>query len=138
MWNHVFMASIEQVKDHCSIAIDMLVNELNTHFRDCKLMNDLGIMYTQLEMHLNVDSFYSFHLGVINKDYYESKNVKPSFLQISKPLNSNILNLHMCMFKLITWICKQQGHGKTIWHQCNDQIVNCNQQKWLVDSKTKC
>jgi hypothetical protein len=96
------MASIEQVKDHCSIAIDMLVNELNMHFQDCKLMNDLGIMYTQLQMHPNVDSFYSFELGIINKDYYESENVKPSFLQISKPLNSNILNLHMCMFKLIT------------------------------------
>jgi hemerythrin len=58
------MASIERVKDHCSIAIDMLVNELKTHFQDCKLMNDLGIMYSQLQMHPNADSFFSFHLGV--------------------------------------------------------------------------
>jgi hypothetical protein len=66
------MASLEQMKDHCSIAIEMLVNELKTHFQDCKLMNDLGIMDSQLQMHPNVDSFFSFHLGVVSKHYYES------------------------------------------------------------------
>jgi len=65
------MASIEEVKDHCSIAIDMLVNELKTHFQDCKLMNDLGIMHSQLQMHPNVDSFFSFHLGFISKHFNE-------------------------------------------------------------------
>jgi hypothetical protein len=36
---------------------------------------------------------------IIKNQYYQPKNVKPSLLEISKPLDANILDLHMSMFK---------------------------------------
>jgi hypothetical protein len=45
-------------------------------------------------------SFY-LHLSIIKKHYCELKNVKISLLEISNPLNVNILDLQMSMFKFI-------------------------------------
>jgi hypothetical protein len=36
------------------------------------------------------------------KHYREIKIVKPSFLQITKPLNANILDIQMCMLQVAT------------------------------------
>jgi hypothetical protein len=56
-------------------------------------MNVLGIAFPQFWMHLNGDSSFPLHLGVIKKHYCEMKIVKPSFLQITEPLIANILDL---------------------------------------------
>jgi hypothetical protein len=92
MWNHAFMASIDQVKDHCSIAIDMLVNELKTHFQDCKLMNDLGIMYN-----------YKCILMLIPFSPF----ILVSLIDII--MNHRTWNLHCCKFQnfwmLTSWTC---------------------------------
>jgi hypothetical protein len=47
-------------------------------------------------MHSNAKISFSL---IIKIHYYQSKNVKPSLLEISKPLNVNILDLHVSMFK---------------------------------------
>jgi hypothetical protein len=39
-------------------------------------------------------------LVIIKKHYCEVKEVKPSLLQVAKPLDANILDLQMCIFKL--------------------------------------
>jgi hypothetical protein len=53
-------------------------------------MNVLGIASSQFWMHFNGDSSFSLHLGVIKKHHCEMKIVKPSFLQITEPLNTNM------------------------------------------------
>jgi hypothetical protein len=47
-------------------------------------------------MHLDAKIFFSL---IIKKHYYQPKSVKPSLLEISKPLNANILDFHMSIFK---------------------------------------
>jgi len=54
----------------------------------------------ELEKHSADVSFY-LHLGIIKKHYCELKNVKLSLLEISKPLNVNILDLQMSMFNFV-------------------------------------
>jgi len=51
-------------------------------------------------MQTNVDFFFYLHLVIIQKHYYEAKRVKPMLLQVAKPLNVNLLDLQMCIFKL--------------------------------------
>jgi hypothetical protein len=43
---------------------------------------------------------FSLHMAIINKHYCEAKRVKPSLLQVAKPLDVNFLDLQMCIFKL--------------------------------------
>ncbi len=47
-----------------------------------------------------MDFSFSLHMAIINKHYCEAKMVKPSFLQVAKPLDANLLDLQMCIFKL--------------------------------------
>jgi hypothetical protein len=51
-------------------------------------------MYPQFWKHLDVDFSFSFHLGVIKKTLLLTKKC-----DILKPLNVNILDLQMYMFK---------------------------------------
>ncbi len=62
-------------------------------------MDALGIVYPQFWMQLDVDFSFSLHLTIIKKHCCETKKVKPSLLQVAKPLNFDLLNLQMCMFK---------------------------------------
>jgi hypothetical protein len=77
----------------------MFITKLDRHFVDSKLMNALGIIHPQFWMQLHVDSFLSLHINVIKKNYCELKKVKPSFDQITKPLNANFLDLQQSMFR---------------------------------------
>lgn len=47
---------------------------------------------------MHLDAKISFSL-IIKNQYYQPKSVKPSLLEISKPLDANILDLHMSMLK---------------------------------------
>jgi hypothetical protein len=38
-------------------------------------------------------------MAIIKKHYCEAKRVKPSILQVVKPLDANLLDLQMCIFK---------------------------------------
>jgi hypothetical protein len=78
----------------------MLINELDRHFLDLKLRNAFSIVYSQFWMQTNVDFFFYLHLVIIQKHYYEAKRVKPTLLQVAKPLNVNLLDLQMCILKL--------------------------------------
>jgi hypothetical protein len=77
----------------------MFIIKLDQHFVDFKLMNALDIMYPQFWMQLDVDYSFSLHMAIIKKHYSQAKKVKPSLLQVVKPLDVNILDLHMCIFK---------------------------------------
>jgi len=63
-------------------------------------MIDLGIVYPQFWMQLDADLSFSLHMVVGKKHYCEAQRVKPSLLQVAKPLDVNILDLQMCIFKL--------------------------------------
>jgi hypothetical protein len=43
----IFEISIMQVRGSCFVAVNMLINELDRHFVDFKLMNALNIVYPQ-------------------------------------------------------------------------------------------
>jgi hypothetical protein len=44
-------------------------------------------------------SLFFLHMAIINKHYCEAKKVKPSLLQVAEPLDANLLDLQMCIFK---------------------------------------
>jgi hypothetical protein len=77
----------------------MLVIELDQWFMDSELMNALGIVYPEFWIQPDVDLFFSLHMAVIKKHYCETNKVKPSLLHVAEPLDANILDLQMCIFK---------------------------------------
>ncbi len=95
----IFETSIMQVRGQCFVVISMLVTELDWHFVDSKLVNAFDIVYPQLWMQLDVDFSFSLHMFIIKKHYFQAKRVKPSLLQVVKPLDVNILDLQMCIFE---------------------------------------
>jgi hypothetical protein len=50
-------------------------------------------------MQLDVDFSFPLHMVIIKKHYCQAKRVKPSLLQGVEPLDVNILDLYMCIFK---------------------------------------
>jgi hypothetical protein len=75
-------------------------------------------------MHLDAKIYFSL---IIKKHFYQPKSVKPSLLEISKPLNDNFLDLHMSMFMSSTM--KMQAPKAMVGpfnvnQISNDQIVD--------------
>jgi hypothetical protein len=50
-------------------------------------------------MQFDVDFSFSLHMDIIKKHYYQAKKVKPSLIHDIEPLDANILDLQMCIFK---------------------------------------
>jgi hypothetical protein len=78
----------------------MFITKLDRHFMDSKLMNALSIVYPQFWIQPNANFSFYLHMAIIKKHYCEVKRVKPSLLQVVKPLDVNLLDLQMCIFKL--------------------------------------
>jgi hypothetical protein len=78
----------------------MFITKLDRGFVDSEFMNPFGIMYPQFWIHHDVNFFFSLHMAIIKNHYCEVKKVKPSLLQVVKPLDVNLLDLQMCIFKL--------------------------------------
>jgi len=53
--------------------MNMLINELERHFPNFELMSVMGIVFPRFWIHLNVNSSFSLHLGVIKKHSCETK-----------------------------------------------------------------
>jgi len=56
-------------------------------------------VYPQFWIQLNANKSFLLHMVVIKKHYCETKRVKPSLSQVEEPLDVNILDLQMCIFK---------------------------------------
>jgi hypothetical protein len=77
-----FLVSIAQVKVQCFVTSDMLISKLNRCFVDFKLMNALDIVYPQFWMELDVAFFFSLHINVIKKHYYELKRINLHWIKL--------------------------------------------------------